>query len=478
MKFNWSILNVDCPMLRELGVLFSTGLLCFALFWGVFSAFQNQTFFDDTLGIVAHSYERTDTETGFNISENATPYVEVTQEKYLRWDAEIFSFIRDRNYVFEEEFRGEVRAAFFPLFPFLWKTTGLSPRGVSVLNYILFILSMALLFAYLQPKTPIKNKSKLPFFIALITLPTTIVYHIPYSESLFMLGMTVVVIGVLKEKYGLYFFGALLLAMVRPATVFVLISILAIEAFRFLCNRETNALIKNSILRGTPFVMGYLLVFIIQWTTSGSWTSFFDAHQFWASGLPENTWITDWSVEGYGMNVFSIFFIAIPACVLSGKIIWEHRRIKMQKRDYLLLSSLLYISGILIFTILTSNGNIHSLFRFIMASPLFYIAAIVLFFDFEKSAVDKTKLLKLNTIFIGLCIFMLAFIALMPYGGDIFQFKYLGMLLLVGYTFFGMNYKRLNRPFGVVVFCALTIMSTVWNTYLLNMMFCNGWTFT
>ena len=465
-------------MQRELGVLFSTGLLCFALFWGVFSAFQNQTFFDDTLGIVAHSYERTDTETGFNISENSSPYVGVTQEKYLRWDAEIFSFIKDRNYVFEEEFRGEVRAAFFPLFPFLWKMTGLSPRGVSVLNYFIFILSMGLLFAYLQPRTPLKNKSKLPFFIALISLPTTIVYHIPYSESLFMLGMTVVVIGVLKEKYGLYFFGALLLAMVRPATVFVLISILAIEAFRFLYNRETNALIKNSILRGTPFVMGYLLVFIIQWTTSGSWTSFFDAHQFWASGLPENTWITDWSVEGYGMNVFSIFFIAIPACVLSGKIIWENRGNKIANRDYLLLSSLLYISGILIFTILTSNGNIHSLFRFIMASPLFYIAAIVLFFDFEKSAVDKPKLLKLNAIFMGLCISMLAFIALMSYGGDISQFKYLGMLLLVGYTFFGINYKRLSRPFGVVVFCALTLMSTVWNTYLLNMMFCNGWTFT
>ena len=224
--------------------------------------------------------------------------------------------------------------------------------------------------------------------------------------------------------------------------------------------------------------MGYLLVFIIQWTTSGSWTSFFDAHQFWASGLPENIWITDWSVEGYGMNVFSIFFIAIPACVLSGKIIWENRGNKIANRDYLLLSSLLYISGILIFTILTSNGNIHSLFRFIMASPLFYIAAIVLFFDFEKSAVDKPKLLKLNAIFMGLCISMLAFIALMSYGGDISQFKYLGMLLLVGYTFFGINYKRLSRPFGVVVFCALTLMSTVWNTYLLNMMFCNGWTFT
>ena len=465
-------------MQRELGVLLSTGLLCFALFWGLFSALQNQTVFDNTLGTVAHSYERTDTETGFIISETSTSYVEVTQEKYLRWDSEIFSFIRDRNYVFEEEFRGEVRAAFFPLFPFLWKTTGLSPRGVSALNYFIFILSMALLFTYLKPKTPIKNKSKLPFFIALITLPTTVIYHIPYSESLFMLCMTIVVIGVLKEKYGMYFFGALLLAMVRPATVFVLISILAIEAFRFLSNRETNSLIKNSIFRGSPFVIGYLLVFFIQWTTSGSWTSFFDAHLLWASGIPENTVITDWSVEGYGMNVFSIFFIAIPACVISGKIIWENRRIKMDKLDYLLLSSLLYISGILIFTILTSNGNIHSFFRFIMASPLFYIAAIVMFFDFDKSKSDTSTFIKSNATFFGLCISMLAFIALVSYGGDIFQFKYLGLLLLMGFTLFAINHKRLNRPFRVVVFCGLTLMSTVWNTYLLNMMFCNGWTFT
>ena len=462
-------------MQRELGVLLSMGLLCFLLFWGVFSALQNQTFFENTLGTVAHSYERTDTEMGFKVSDNPTPYVAVTQEKYLMWDAEIFSFIRDRNYVFEKEFRGEVRSAFFPLFPFIWKTTGLSPRGVSALNYFIFILSMALLFACLKPKPSIKNKSKWPFFIALITLPTTIVYHIPYSESLFMLCMTVVVIGVLKEKYGMYFFGALLLAMVRPATVFVLISLLAIEAFRFVSKRDSNVLIKNSILRGAPFVLGYLLVFFIQWTTSGSWTSFFDAHLMWASGLPENTGITDWSVEGYGMNVFSIFLIAIPACVLSGKIIWENRGNKMEKRDYVLLCSLLYISGILIFTILTSNGNIHSLFRFIMASPLFYIAAILLFYDFEKL---KPTSIKLNTIFIALCISMLAFVALVSYGGNVFQFKFLGMLLLMGYTFFAINYKRLHRPFRVVVFCALTLTSTVWNTYLLNMMFCNGWTFT
>ena len=462
-------------MQRELGVLLSMGLLCFLLFWGVFSALQNQTFFENTLGTVAHSYERTDTKTGFKISDNPTPYVAVTQEKYLMWDAEIFSFIRDRNYVFEKEFRGEVRSAFFPLFPFIWKTTGLSPRGVSALNYFIFILSMALLFACLKPKPSIKNKSKWPFFIALITLPTTIVYHIPYSESLFMLCMTVVVIGVLKEKYGMYFFGALLLAMVRPATVFVLISLLAIEAFRFVSKRDSNVLIKNSILRGAPFVLGYLLVFFIQWTTSGSWTSFFDAHLMWASGLPENTGITDWSVEGYGMNVFSIFLIAIPACVLSGKIIWENRGNKMEKRDYVLLCSLLYISGILIFTILTSNGNIHSLFRFIMASPLFYIAAILLFYDFEKL---KPTSIKLNTIFIALCISMLAFVALVSYGGNVFQFKFLGMLLLMGYTLFAINYKRLHRPFRVVVFCALTLTSTVWNTYLLNMMFCNGWTFT
>lgn len=462
-------------MQRELGMFLSTGLLCFALFWGVFSALQNQTFFKDSLGTVAHSYERTDTETGFKISENSSPYVAVTQEKYLRWDAEIFSFIRDRSYVFEEEFRGKVRSAFFPLFPFLWKTTGLSPRGVSALNYFIFILSMALLFAFLQPKALIKYNLKGPFFLALITLPTTIIYHIPYSESLFMLCMTIVVIGVLKEKYGMYFIGAFLLAMVRPATVFVFISLLAIEVFRFVSKRDSNALIKNSILRGSPFVFGYLLVFFIQWTTSGSWTSFFDAHLMWASGLPENTGITDWSVEGYGMNVFSIFFIAIPSCVLSGKIIWENRGNKMEKRDYVLLSSLLYISGILIFTILTSNGNLHSLFRFIMASPLFYIAAILLFYDFEKF---KPTSIKLNTIFIALCISMLAFVALVAYGGAVFQFKFLGMFLLMGYTFFAINHKRLNRPFRVVVLCALTLTSTVWNTYLLNMMFCNGWTFT
>jgi len=101
-----------------------------------------------------------------------------------------------------------------------------------------------------------------------------------------------------------------------------------------------------------------------------------------------------------------------------------------------------------------------------------------MFFDLDKSKSDTFTFIKSNAIFLGLCISMLTFIALVSYGGDIFQFKYLGLLLLMGFTLFAINHKRLNRLFRVVVFCGLTLMSTVWNTYLLNMMFCNGWTFT
>ena len=82
-------------MKKEIAILFSTGLLCLGVFFAIFSALQNKTIFEKTLENIAHTYERIETKESYKILKTPNPYVEVSDEKFLRWDAEIFGFIKD-----------------------------------------------------------------------------------------------------------------------------------------------------------------------------------------------------------------------------------------------------------------------------------------------------------------------------------------------------------------------------------------------
>jgi len=293
--------------------------------------------------------------------------------------------------------------------------------------------------------------------------------------------MTIAVIGLLKVKYPLYFIGALLLAMVRPATIFVLLAIISSEIFFFLKKGDIKCSIKNIISKSLPFLIGYLIVLILQHLSSGSWTAFVDAQKYWTVGFQRIVNISDWSIEGFGMNTFSIFFIAIPAMVF---LIYLGLRIKSKKqsmvklidktkKNYLLLISLFYLAGILLFSVLTAGGNFHSLFRFIICSPLFFIVVLILI---SKISSIEAKLLAL--VFTTLFLLLFTYMSLVDYGGDRLQFSFVGLLMLVitsGYILF--------RPFlsiklDLIALSLIVIINTIWNTYMLNMYLSNGWIFT
>lgn len=465
-------------MKKQVIILCSLSFLSILLFNSIFKLFQNDKIYYNTIGLVSQNYERTGGWNNYTISKVSKPYLLIENENYLHWDASIYNCIKENNYKSEESCYKNVRAAFFPLFPLLWRITGASPMGISILNYLIFILALSFLIIYLLPNDIYLRATT---FILLLTLPTNIIYMIPYSESLFMLCMTIAVIGILKNKYPLYFIGSLLLAMVRPATIFVLLAIIASEIFFFLRNKDCNNSVKNIFSKSLPFLIGYLIVTIIQYLSSGSWTAFIDAQKYWTGGFQKIVQISDWSIEGFGMNTFSIFFVAIPATVY---LIYLGLRIKSKKqsiiklidkteRNYLLLISLFYLVGILFFSLLTAGGNFHSLFRFILCSPLFFIVVLILIS--EISNID-TKLLTL--IFTTIFLLLFAYISLIDYGGDRLQFSFVGLLMLVITSGYILYRRFLSIKLDILVLSAIVVFNTVWNTYMLNVFFSNGWLFT
>ncbi len=451
------------------------GVLGAIFFWIIFISFQNETIYNNTLGLISKNYERTGTWNDWKIQKVKRTYLNANNENFLQWDASIYYNISKRMYKAEEAHYGKVRAAFFPMFPLVWKITHLSPRLISLLNYLIFIFSISLLATYLLPN----NKYlRLTSYLVLITLPTSVIFMIPYSESLFLLFMTIAFIGILKEKYPLYFVGILLLSMVRPATLFVLLAIVSTEILLHI-NKKKTSLVKNIFFKSLPFFIGYCTVFLIQYKSSGSWTAFLDAQKYWSGGIQKISAISDWSIEGFGLNTFAVFFVAAPALIyvfyLGIKVLLKtHIQLNLnEKKSYLLLVSLFYLAGILVFTMITSGGNLHSFFRFTMCSPHFYIAMLILIASLPNINTISNNLI-LALMFLSLSLFLI----IVDYGGNRFEFSYLGVLLLILTSIYIMNRRFIPIKYDLSLLVLIITANTIWNTYMLNIFFSNGWIFT
>ncbi|MBK9722984.1 MAG: hypothetical protein IPO78_15420 [Saprospiraceae bacterium] len=465
-------------MKRQITLLFGIGILNLILFLGVFILFQNEYIYHNTLGLVSENYERIGDWNNFEIKKVSKPFLQIEKDHFDTWDAAIYKCISERMYQPETKCYGQVRAAFFPLFPLLWKLTGSSTIGISMINYLLFMISIGvLIWQFLQTTL----YSKYLLYALFISLPSTIVYYLPYTEALFLFTATIMVLGILNKKYWIFFVGCFLMCMVRPATVFVLIPILLIEFLLLLKTKNFSAFLKEAVLKSVPFILAYLCVIWIQYFYTNTWTAFWEAQKSWSGGIQVFRQISDWSIEGFGLTSFAIFFVCIPVFLLFLYILINKfknqdpyfLKIANYQVEYLELVSMLYLIGIFLFTCLTSGGNLHSFFRFILASPFFYIFLIIFLNSYSQMSTKWTI-----RIFSMLTIALFLFLYIVNYGGNRFQFSFFGLYLLVATSLFLIRYKSLTRSLQILIAIGLILLNTIWNTYLWNMFFSNGWIFT
>ena len=466
-------------MKRHFVLLFSIGILNLFFFLGIFKILQHDKIYQHTLGTISKNYERVEAMNNYEIKKVSKPYVQIKNENFENWDAAIYSCISKKMYIPEKECYGTVRSAFFPLFPILWRITNSSFIGISLINYFLFTLSIALLVMMLL-KEPINHK--LGVYAILISIPSSIVFYIPYSESAFLFTMVIATIGVLKKKYWIYFVGILLFSMVRPASVFALMAIIAAELMIFFKNRDWHNLLKRIAYGSIPFLLGYICVFIIQFLYSGSWTTFLDAQKYWEGGFSLIRSISDWSLESFGLTSFAMIFICLPALSYIIYLLFAKNKLLTPKsngisvdfeKQYLLLVSLLYLSGIFVFTLLTSGGNFHSFFRFTLGSPFFYIALLVLL-----SQLFNNEIKPFLRSFIISVILLFVFMFFVDFGGERMQFSYFGPLMFILTSLFLLIRRHIPFPIQILTTLFIIFLNTIWNTYLLNIFLSNGWIFT
>ena len=450
------------------------GIIQLGIFTTILVLLQDADFYHHTLGKIAQNYTRVDLNGKSKIIESSIPFVLITDDKFDRWDASIYRCIRDRMYNLDEGCYHNVRGAFFPLFPLLWRLSGLNNIGISILNYVFYLFSLALLFTHLS-RCPKNNGLT---FAVLLTFPTAVIFYMPYTEGLFMLMMTIMVLGLLQGRYLIYFIGALLMAMVRPATLFVLLALLAVKGINYLRERDLSRFIMSLIRCAMPFFFGYLLTAVIQRYYSGSWTTFFDAQKLWHGGrLTPITKISDWSVEGFGMSSFAVFFVGLPACLyliyFIIKALRGKGRLPLDKREMIWLLSLFYLAGIFLYILLTSGGNLHSFWRFTLASPPFFIAIIIYLSKVRSGQISP---IFLNVILPG--ILLTLFLNFVPYGGNRMDYSFAGMFLCVlSWCFLTLSTDQPNLRRMILV-GPLILLNMVWNAFLFNAFLSQAWIFT
>ncbi len=461
-------------MKKTFFILTAVGVLNILLFIGIFYLLQNEKIYNHTLGLISRNYERTGGWDDFEIKKVSKPYQEIENENILTWDAAIYNCIAQRMYVKENECYGNVRAAFFPLFPLLWKMTGLSPVGISLLNYAFFIVSIAVCMLFL--KLPLRDK--IMYYWLLISMPFTIIYYIPYTESLFLLTILGAIIGIIKKKYWLFFSACLLAMTVRPAVIFVLFAFLFVEFIILIQNKDALSFFKRVTKIAIPFILGFIISLFIQYISSGSWNAFFEAQKYWSGQLQWIKNISDWSVEGFGMSVFALFFVCIPSlCCLISLFFPNNKKmihgLQNSTPVYLFLLCVFYFTGIFLFTLFTSGGNLHSFYRFILATPFFFISTLLII-----DRINGKSIIPILLLFLSCFLLMILFLFCTDYGGERIQFSFLGLYLLIVISLFILIRQKLPLVLQVIVSGELICSSLVWNTYLLNMFMSNAWIFT
>ncbi len=286
-----------------------------------------------------------------------------TTSQLIQWDSGWYQAIKQNGYTFIENSQNST--GFFPLFPFVWYITGLGTIGISLLNFFLFVVSFCLLVQTFQPK----EKTQYLF----LSIPGLFFFIIPYTESLFFLFSTLLLIGLKKDNWILTAVAFLLATLTRSAgTIFIPALIVSVY---FLSDSSS---VKKTFARYLLYILvcigATLLVVYIQYLQTGVWFAVAKTHKYWDHYLrfPEFP-LRSWGraeilrLDGSGMVVGIIASFLLLSLFLS-KIKKQYRE---QSNYYLF--SLLYLCGIVLSMLVFQGGLVVSLNRYIFATPFYLI---------------------------------------------------------------------------------------------------------
>ncbi len=266
------------------------------------------------------------------------------QEGLLKWDANFYSSIKDFGYIYKE---GEAcNSGFFPLFAYFWKLSSLDALGVSILNGIIYLISLAFLCRLL--------KSDAVLVGLFMSLPFMFFMYVPLSESLFFLFGTCILYGVVKENNKYIFIGLFLASLTKSSSLFFIPALVGMT----LMSNSRKAVMDVAIWRHQlkwyilPVLLAVITVGFIQYAQTGRFFAYYEIQSTaWGRrfGLPvfplgrsTEIWINrlSWFNFWVGMLVSVLGLTYLFDWLIRNAIIDKPNRYELFSLIYLIMSFL------------------------------------------------------------------------------------------------------------------------------------------
>lgn len=415
------------------------------------------------------TYEHVDNADGsWGVRCVAEPFTSPEKGNLLSWDAAHYDEIRQHLYAPERSWQGNF--AFYPLFPLLWRLLCLSPLGISIFNWMLYAIGLALMALVFGNSLPRWS------WMLLFCAPLVVIFMIPYSEALFFLGIALGMVGIVRERYWLYFVGFLIAATTRAAGNIMLVAWIIVDILTAVNAKSSFKDFCINVLRHlAPIVIGVFSVMLFQHLCGAEyWFEYVLAQKEWGKELSWPTWpFTDWSEESESVTKPLIFTLFIPSLVWLALRLWNSLKAPkpMDSRERLRLLSVLFFVGNVILALFTQHGCFFSQARLLTCTPFFAF----LLLDFSSAV--KPRLWRWGMV-AALAVALYLYITTLFEISMLFKFSMLGswlVFLLAVLVFFGDGMRLWLRNTLIVIAVVLNIY---WTAYLFNCFLNDGWIFT
>lgn len=288
-----------------------------------------------------------------------------TREDLFVFDTQYYYTIGHDGYSYDPTQGSDV--AFFPAFAWLWRLTGLYTQGMALVNTLIYIFSLGWLaraFRFTLKET-----------LLYASLPSLMFMYVVYSEPLFFLTFTLLLIGLKRDNVPLAVGGFFLCSITRSSVnVFVPAIILT------LLLSSGNRRWLKMLFYVLASLAGIALVSYIQHEQTGEWFGFIKTQKYWQHELqwprlPLWTWGgkpgQSWK-EVIWLDTFAL--MAGLACI----VVSAYYVIKwLKKQDYKIsdahLFSLFYLAGLTLLSLAMKGGGLFSLNRYLIPGAAFAI---------------------------------------------------------------------------------------------------------
>ncbi|MBE0648601.1 MAG: hypothetical protein IH596_12565, partial [Bacteroidales bacterium] len=189
------------PTTKEIILELLIPVVFILLFYGIFTLLQDEAVYHRTLGKITKTYQRVDSEWGIIDVDSA--YKKIDAQNLVNWDVVGYNYIKDPPAQGEIDVRQAY--GFFPMFPWLWRLTGISVKYIGVFNFLLFSFTLLILLHLFLRNPFYSPRDRILIFIACLSFPSVSIFLIPYSEALFAAAFFLALWGLARKNYWIYF---------------------------------------------------------------------------------------------------------------------------------------------------------------------------------------------------------------------------------------------------------------------------------